>query len=311
MAFLILLAGLALLLIGGEVLVKGAVAIAIRYHIPTMVIGLTIVSFGTSAPELLVSLQAALDGHPDIAIGNVIGSNMANIALVLGLTALILPIPVARNTIRIDQVVMIMATLLLWACMWNGMLSGTEGLILFLGLIAYLLFLMRNARKERRAALADQIKTSETLSLWSSIALIVGGCIGLVFGSDLLVQGATEIARDFGVSEYVIGATVVAFGTSVPELATSIIAAFRKELDISVGNLVGSNIFNILCILGITSMVKPIPVNQQVLDNDIFWVLGITLAVFAFSIHTQKIQRWKGAILVFSYLVYVVLMIKG
>ena len=312
-SFLILISGLALLLVGGELLVKGAVALAARFEIPTMVIGLTVVSFGTSAPELLVSLQAALHGHPDIAIGNVIGSNIANLTLVLGLTAVIMPISVARSTISTDQPVMIFATLLLWAFMWNGSINGVEGGILFIILLLYIALLIRNSRRSRVAdSDLEEIEelVIDKMSLWKSIGLILLGCVGLVFGSSLLVDGATELARSFGVSEYVIGVTIVAFGTSVPELATSLVAAFRKELDISVGNLVGSNIFNILCILGITSMVQEIPVNPFVLSNDMYWVAGITAAVFLFSLHKMNIHRWKGILLILTYIAYVFLVLQ-
>jgi cation:H+ antiporter len=313
MAFFILIAGLVLLLFGGELLVKGAIALAVRFEIPTMVIGLTVVSFGTSAPELLVSLQAALNGHPDIAIGNVIGSNVANLALVLGLTSIILPIPVSRATVRIDQPVMILSVALLWFFMWDGNITAIEGAILFTLLILYITLLIRNAKKARfLEADMNEIKdlVKDNMPLWKSIGLILLGCVGLVFGSILLVDGATELARSFGISEYVIGVTIVAFGTSVPELATSLIAAFRKELDISVGNLVGSNIFNIMCILGITSMVKEIPVNPFVLSNDMYWVAGITAAVFLFSYHKMHIHRWKGIILILSYIAYVFVVLQ-
>ncbi|MDA0714023.1 MAG: calcium/sodium antiporter [Bacteroidetes bacterium] len=305
MAILHVLIGLALLLIGGDFLVKGAVALAKRFNIPTMVIGLTIVSFGTSAPELLVSLQAALDGHPDIAIGNVIGSNIANIALVLGLTAIVLPIPVARGTIRVDEPVMIAGTLLLWYFMNDAVITRMEGAILFGMLLLYLFVLMRGVKTKKSEAVLQMEEEEVHMALWKAVVLILGGCVGLVFGSDLLVKGATELALRFGVSEYVIGVTVVAFGTSVPELATSLVAAFKKELDISVGNLVGSNIFNIFSILGITAMVTPIPVNPLVLSSDVYWLAAVTVLVYFFSLHKMRIQRWKGFILLAAYMAYV------
>ncbi|MDA0974196.1 MAG: calcium/sodium antiporter, partial [Bacteroidetes bacterium] len=291
--------------IGGGFLVKGAVALAKRFNIPTMVIGLTIVSFGTSAPELLVSLQAALDGHPDIAIGNVIGSNIANIALVLGLTAIVLPIPVARGTIRVDEPVMIAGTLLLWYFMNDAVITRMEGAILFGMLLLYLFVLMRGVKTKKSEAVLQMEEEEVHMALWKAVVLILGGCVGLVFGSDLLVKGATELALRFGVSEYVIGVTVVAFGTSVPELATSLVAAFKKELDISVGNLVGSNIFNIFSILGITAMVTPIPVNPLVLSSDVYWLAAVTVLVYFFSLHKMRIQRWKGFILLAAYMAYV------
>ncbi|MCL4164105.1 UNVERIFIED_CONTAM: hypothetical protein GTU68_047862 [Idotea baltica] len=313
MAWLMLLGGLALLLGGGELLVKGAVRLAERFHISPMVVGLTVVSFGTSAPELLVSVQAALEGHPDIAIGNVIGSNIANLALVLGCTALILPIPVARNTVRIDWPVMMMATLFFYAAAYDGNISRPEGMGLFAFLIFYISFLFYQSRKEtkaRRGELSQEaIEGPKEGTALIDLLLIIGGCVGLVFGSKFLVSGATELAQSMGVSEHVIGVTVVAFGTSVPELATSVVAAVRKELDISVGNLIGSNIFNILAVLGITSMVTDIPVNEGVLASDMWWVIAITVLVLLLSIHKFLIHRWKGLLLVLFYCTYIYLVL--
>ena len=278
-----------------------------------MVIGLTVVSFGTSAPELLVSVQAALEGHPDIAIGNVIGSNIANLALVLGCTALILPIPVSRDTLRIDWTVMMIATLFFLAAAIDLQITQAEGLGLFAFLILYISFLFYKSRKEsksRRDLIRGQVDVEvKKGSVLIDVLLIILGSLGLVFGADLLVQGATDLASAMGVSEHVIAVTVVAFGTSVPELATSVIAALRKELDISVGNLIGSNVFNILAVLGITSMVKDIPVNTEVLGSDMYWVIGITVLVFLLSIHKYLIHRWKGLVLVAFYLTYIYLVV--
>ncbi len=313
MTVLMLIGGLILLLGGGEVLVRGAVNVASRFHISPMIIGLTIVSFGTSAPELLVSVQAALDGYPDLSIGNVIGSNIANLALVLGVTAIVLPIPVALKTIRLDWPVMMVATLMFWYTISDLMLSSMEGVILFVSLIMYLIYMFYQSRREVKMMKEERLVDEEEIKSKSVLAdslLIIGGCLGLVFGADLLVKASTELARHFGVSEHIIGVTVVAFGTSVPELATSLIAALKKELDISVGNLIGSNIFNILAVLGITSIVKPIPVNQVVLDADIYWVLAITIGVLLFSLHRFLIQRWKGILLLLFYVTYIVLVVK-
>lgn len=310
MTYVMLIAGLVLLLIGGEVLVRGAVRMAQRFQIPTMIIGLTIVSFGTSAPELLVSLKAATQGVPDIAIGNVIGSNIANLALVLGLTAIILPIPVARKTLTLDWPVMMGATLLFWAFMANHMIGRIEGLILFGSLLAYIGYLIRQARITRKRSAADSTEAPREIAgaIWQDLLMVAGGCIGLVFGADLLVDGATETARDWGVSERVIGVTVVAFGTSVPELATSLVAAIKKELDISVGNLIGSNIFNILSIIGITAIVHDIPVNPAVLAVDIFWVLAVTVMVLLLALIRFELKWWKGALLFLTYCAYVYLL---
>jgi cation:H+ antiporter len=309
-AYLFLLGGLLLLLIGGEVLVRGAVNVAKRFSIPTMVIGLTIVSFGTSAPELLVSLKAALNGVPDIAIGNVMGSNIANLALVLGITAIILPIPVVRNTIRIDWPVMMVATLMFWWVMSDGVIVRWEGVLLVVTLLIYIMAMLRKVRSDKRKASSMNTSVQEVVGghILTDLIMVVLGCLGLVLGADWLVDGATEIASSWGVSERVIGVTVVAFGTSVPELATSIIAAVKRQLDISVGNLIGSNIFNILSIIGITASVHDIPVNPAVLDVDIYWVLAVTLAILPLALHRFIIQRWKGLLLFLTYVAYVYLL---
>jgi cation:H+ antiporter len=311
MAILYVIGGLILLLGGGEVLVRGAVNIAARFKVSPMIIGLTIVSLGTSAPELLVSIQAAMQGAPDISIGNVLGSNIANLALVLGVTAIVLPIPVARNTIRVDWPVMMVATLILWVMMLDLSLSFLEGVILVILLITYISYLLIKARRNPVTAEELDIEDSSAQTgMIKHILFVVLGCVALVFGADLLVKGATDLARSFGVSEHIIGVTVVAFGTSVPELATSLIAAFKKELDISVGNLIGSNIFNIMAILGITSIVTDIPVNPVVLDSDIFWVLGVTFLVLPLSLHRFKIHRWKGFLLLGVYIAYITLVLS-
>jgi cation:H+ antiporter len=194
---------------------------------------------------------------------------------------------------------------LLWYFMNDAVITRMEGAILFGMLLLYLFVLMRGVKTKKSEAVLQMEEEEVHMALWKAVVLILGGCVGLVFGSDLLVKGATELALRFGVSEYVIGVTVVAFGTSVPELATSLVAAFKKELDISVGNLVGSNIFNIFSILGITAMVTPIPVNPLVLSSDVYWLAAVTVLVYFFSLHKMRIQRWKGFILLAAYMAYV------
>jgi cation:H+ antiporter len=230
--------------------------------------------------------------------------------LVLGLTAIILPIPVARKTLTLDWPVMMGATLLFWAFMANHMIGRIEGLILFGSLLAYIGYLIRQARITRKRSAADSTEAPREIAgaIWQDLLMVAGGCIGLVFGADLLVDGATETARDWGVSERVIGVTVVAFGTSVPELATSLVAAIKKELDISVGNLIGSNIFNILSIIGITAIVHDIPVNPAVLAVDIFWVLAVTVMVLLLALIRFELKWWKGALLFLAYCAYVYLL---
>lgn len=304
MAYVLLVVGLITLILGGEVLVKGAVNLAYRFRVSTLVVGMTIVSFGTSTPELLVSLKAALTGHPDISIGNVVGSNIANLALVLGMTALIWPIAVVRNSIRFDWPMMMSVSILVFLFMLDGELVNYEGAILFLALVSYTAFLLWKSRKDNKAKGED-----EEHNVGGSIArdiLFIGlGCVALALGADWLVEGAVEVAKGFGVSDLVISVTIVAFGTSAPELITSLLAAFRQHSDISVGNLIGSNVFNISAILGITSMVTPIPINEDVLQFDFYWVLGISFIIFPMMLINRKISRVEGGILFVLYLSYI------
>lgn len=307
MDYLLLLVGLIVLVVGGEVLVKGAVAIAYRFEISPLVVGMTIVSFGTSAPELLVSIQAALEGHPAISIGNVVGSNISNLALVLGLTTLIFPLPVKENTVKIDWPVMMGASLLFYLVIaFDEKLNRIEAFGFLVLLIVFLVWLIRKSRKEEKQS---ENREQSAQNLARAILFVVAGCVALAFGASWLLDGAVGIATNFGVSEHVIGVTIVAFGTSVPELATSCIAAFRKQTDISLGNLIGSNIFNILAILGITGIIKEIPISSEVLSYDIFWMLGISFIILPFVLIDRKIYRIEGGILFMSYLLYVFFLI--
>ncbi|MBN1597925.1 MAG: calcium/sodium antiporter [Bacteroidales bacterium] len=311
MEYLLLIVGFILLLYGGKLLVNGGVALAERYHVSPMVIGLTVVSFGTSAPELFVSAAAALKNHPQVAIGNVIGSNIANIALVLALTAMIFPIPVKRNTIKIDAPFMLMASALLWLLMLNNVLELWEGILFIFLLTCYTLGLFHFSVKNKYPA--DPDIPSYKMGLGKIIILLILADVGLAFGSDMLVSNATIIAKNFNISERVIAITVVAFGTSLPELATSVIAAFRKEMDISVGNIIGSNIFNILAVLGIASIIKPIQIeNMGFLTEDMYWMLGISILLFVFILPFRKglLTRFKGAVLFVLYLFYIYMLFK-
>jgi cation:H+ antiporter len=308
MAYLFLILGIALLIAGGEILVKGAVNIAVRARISTLVVGMTIVSFGTSAPELVVSLKAAFQGHPDISIGNVLGSNVANLALVLGLTALTSPIRVDRNSIRFDWPMMLFLTIILYLFMLDLELERWEGIVMFVALILFSLFLVFESRRyNRRSRVEDEVEDTATKgSVWRDTLYIALGAFGLSLGSEWLVDGATEVAKNLGVSDLLISSTIVAFGTSTPELITSITAAVRKETDISIGNLIGSNIFNIAAILGITAITIPIQINQAVLSIDFLWVAAITLLVFPFMLNNLKISRVEGGILFIFYLAYII-----
>ena len=306
MSYVLLIAGLITLIVGGEILVKGAVNIAFRFNVSTLVVGMTIVSFGTSTPELLVSVKAALGGHPDISIGNVVGSNIANLALVLGLTALIWPIAVDRNSIRLDWPMMMGSTLLVYLFMYDLQLVWWEGVILFTILIAFSGYLIVKSRRDNK--LSTESGSSEEIkgSVWKDVFFVVIGCVGLAFGADWLVNGAVDVAQSFGVSDLVISVTIVAFGTSAPELITSILAAFRHQTDISVGNLIGSNIFNINAILGLTSMITPIDVNQYVIHFDMIWVSSIAFIVLPFMLTHRTISRLEGVILSLVYIAYII-----
>ncbi len=307
MSILYILIGFVLLVVGGEFLVRSSVAISFKFNISKMIIGLTVVSFATSAPELLVSLQAALGGFSDIALGNVIGSNIANIGLVLGITAIISPLIIDQDFYKFNWPVMMGFSFLLYYFLYTGgNLSRIEGGALFLGIIVYVLVLIQRARKNR----IEIEGIDETLQVTSGFKiilwLIIGG-VALYGGSELLVTGAVDLAEMIGVSERVISVSIIAVGTSVPELAASVIAALRKEKAISLGNLIGSNIFNIASVLGITALIQPIFVkSEQLLTNDIFWMMGFSfiLIPLAFLPKKYSISRYKGVILFVGYVVF-------
>ena len=320
MDFLLLLGGLIVLLAGGEVLVRGATALALRFNISSLVVGVTVVSFGTSAPELFISLTAALDGHGDIAIGNVIGSNIANFALVLGITATIFHIKISQNSISIDWPVMMGASLLLTLFLYDKdqshlNISIVEGAVFVIALTVFVTWLICKSRKDEIARAGDQkdfIEDQSHLSIRKIVTFLVGGCLALGLGAELLVNGAVGIAEGMGISDAVISVTVIAFGTSVPELTTSIIALGKRESDISIGNLIGSNIFNIFGILGITAIVTeltsgiPLVVSDpRLLNYDIWWMLGISFITLVFMLSHREIRRSEGVVLLALYLVYI------
>ncbi len=311
LSYFFLIVGFLLLIFSGDFLVKGAVSIALKLRLSTLVIGMTIVSFGTSAPELLVSIKAALGGHPDISIGSVVGSNISNIALILGITALVFPITVSKATLRIDWPMMMLSTLLFVVVVMDGELSAWEGILFIVFLISFIVWLIRNSRKGSAvpAAVDEVNKEEKNLPLWKGVGLVGLGAVGLVLGADLMLKGAVEIARYYDVSERIIGLTIVAFGTSLPELITSCVAAFRKEADISIGNLIGSNIFNILAILGITSIIHPISVSSSIINSDNYILLGITFLVFPLMYFGKKLTRGKGFLLFFVYTTYLIYLI--
>lgn len=310
-AIVLLIVGLIFLIGGGELMVRGSIGIALKFKISALVVGMTVVAFGTSMPELLVSLNAVLADLHDISTGNVIGSNICNIGLVLGLTALVFPIAINKNSIRIDWPMMMTASIVLYLFMRDLLLIWWEGLIFVFTLIIFGTWLIRKSRKEglQDASEEDEaMKKSSKLPLWLSMLFVLAGILALFFGSDWFVQGATDIARLLNVSERVIGLSLVALGTSIPEIITSLVAAFRKETDISIGNILGSNIFNILGILGITSIVKPIQINPDILYVDTWWMLGLAFIILPIMLLRKKMGRVEGFILLTIYSSYIYLL---
>lgn len=302
MDWLYVLAGLAFLVVAGDALVKGAVNFAFRLGIPALIVSLTIVAFGTSAPELIVSVQAILDGVPELALGNVVGSNIANVLLVLGIPAVISTIHSSQLDTRVSYWTMLGASVLLVALAWNGRLGLVEGLILLAGLAAMISHAIWSAGKQRTAA--PEVEGLDSHMGWPKICTyIIAGLIGLPIGANLLVSGATNIALAYNVDEAIIGLTLVAVGTSLPELATSIAAAFRKQADVAMGNVIGSNIFNILCILGISSLFG-MPVGEQFLQLDLWVMLATALLLIPFTLMKRDIGKLAGFGLIGLYGAY-------
>ncbi len=307
MSILWVIMGLILLVVGGDFLVKASVALSFKFNISKMVIGMTVVSFATSAPELLVSLQAALTGSPAIAINNVVGSNVANIGLVLGITALIGPIVVDRSFYRLNWPAMMVFSFVLYYFLSNdGVLTRLEGTILFTALVVFIIVLIKNSKQDAASEdVDDKLATvaNAKILLWLFI-----GALALYFGSVWLVDGAKELAMAIGVSDAVIAITVIAIGTSVPELAASVIAAAKQEKALSLGNLIGSNIFNIGSVLGLTSIVKNIPVTDaKILGNDIFWMIAFAAVLILLILIPKRMQisRYKGLLLVVGYCTFI------
>lgn len=320
MTFVYLIAGLVLLVAGAEVLVRGAAKLAAQFGIPPLIIGLTVVAFGTSAPETAVSVQAAWNGSGDLAIGNVIGSNIANVLLILGVTALVAPLLVSRQLIRLDVPIMIGASLVTYALAYDGQLSRLDGALLFAGVVSYTAFLIISSRREKKAEGADEFEDEYGLHepakphAWViNLGLVIAGLVLLVSGSNFLVEGAVQLARALGMSELVIGLTVVAIGTSLPELATSVMAAFKGERDIAVGNIVGSNLFNLLCVLGLASLVAPsaIPVAANALAFDFPVMIAVAIACLPIFFNGYSINRWEGALFVVYYAIYTTYLIAN
>ncbi|MBM7072298.1 calcium/sodium antiporter [Shewanella sp. 202IG2-18] len=297
--FLSIVGGFLILTLGAEALVRGASTIALRLGVAPLVIGLTIVAFGTSAPELAVSLEAALDGNSGIAIGNVIGSNIANIGLILGITALIRPINVQSQIVKRDIPLMITVTLLFWGLLLDGELDIIDGCVLIALLISYLGYSYYDSKKTGQI---EEIETSKAHPALS-ILMILLGLIMLIGGGIIFVDGAVDLARLFGINEVIIGLTVVAIGTSMPELATSAIAALKGESDIAIGGVVGSNLFNILAVLGITATIHPISADGLEFA-DLAVMLGLSLLMLPFAYTGMRVSRREGIVLLLIYIAY-------
>jgi cation:H+ antiporter len=300
-----ILIGLVALIFGGNWLLKAAVALSLRLKIPKIVIGMTVVSFATSAPELIVSIKAALDGFPDLSLGNVIGSNIANLGLVLGITLLFGSIEVTKSFYKTDWPVMMLASILFYVLLSiDGVLSFWEGFSMFVLLLIFLWYLLRF---QETVVVDERPEVDVPLSLQKTLLFMVLGGLGLWVGSELLISGAVGLATFFGVSERIIGITIVSIGTSVPELAASVIAVIKKEKAISLGNLIGSNIFNIFAVLGITAMITPIKViDQALLNSDILWMLGFAFLILPLVFIPSKMRlEWRdGMVLLICYLLF-------
>jgi cation:H+ antiporter len=289
--------GLMLLLAGGEGLVRGGAGLAARLGVPPLVIGLTVLGFGTSTPELVASLRAALSGSPGIALGNVVGSNIANIALILGLTALLAPIAVGRRAFHRDGAVMIASSLALAGLCISGTLGRTAGLALIAGLVLYTWVSFRHP-------VAAPEASPPPAPLWSGLLMLGLGLAGVVGGATLLVDSAVTIARDLGLSEAIIGLTLVAVGTSLPELATSVLAALRRQPDLAFGNIIGSNIFNILGIVGLTAVTVPLAVPAEILGFDLWVMLATAVVLAGMAASGWRLSRLEGLTLLGGYALY-------
>lgn len=310
MDYVLLLVSLAILIFCAELLVRGAVGVATKFHISSLVIGMTVVSFGTSAPELIVSIQGALSGHSDVSVGAAVGSNIANITLILGISALIFPIIVTKSSLYRDWPMMMLASVLFYVFALDNVLVWEEGLSMFLILALYIFWIINKSRKKGLQEISiedvdEVVGKVKNTPLWRNLLLVVLGCAGLVFGADILLDSVINIATSHGVSEKMLSLTVVALGTSFPELITSAVASFKKESDLSVGNLIGSNIFNLLGILGLTALIDDVGVSPSMLHFDTYCMLFVSLLIFPLMYFSSRLGRTKGAFLALLYISYI------
>lgn len=308
MTWLLLGVGLVLLVFGADWLVKGAARLAANFGVPSLVIGLTVVAFGTSAPELAVSVKAAYSGEAELAIANVVGSNIFNVLFILGAAAMIMPLIISKQLIRQDVPLMVLVSLALVVMVQDGQIQRLEALLLLVGLIAYTFFLFWQGKKQGQDNVDEEVEEmlKSPVPTWQSVAYIVVGLALLVLGARLLVSSAIELATAWGVNEAVIGLTIVAAGTSLPEVVTSIVATIRGERDIAVGNVVGSNIFNILCVLGLSGLVSPTPLlaGEQMSNLDIPVMLGVALLCVPLFFAGSILNRFEGFLFMTCYVVY-------
>ena len=310
---LFILGGSGGLFLGAEGLVRGSSSLAVRFGISPLVVGLTIVAFATSSPELVVSIKAAIDGNPGIVVGNVVGSNICNIALILGVAALISPMQVKAQVIKREIPLMIIISIVLLLVLIDGSISRWEGTMFVIGIIAYIVFSYQYVKREKAdVEIVKEFKEglrAKPYKLWQSVLLIIGGLVFLVIGSNLFVDGAIEAAVKLGVSQAVIGLTIVALGTSLPELVTSVVASFKNENDIAIGNAVGSNVFNILSILGISSLINPIS-NSGITIIDLSIMMFFTVLILPLCKSGFKLRRWEGAMLFSGYVAYMIYLVQ-
>lgn len=315
--FVYISGGLVLLVVGGELLIRGATAIALTAGVSSLVIGLTVVAFGTSMPEMVVSIEASIAGSPEITLGNVVGSNIFNIFFVLGVCGIIAPLSVSAQVLRLDIPVMVGGAAAIYLFALNGALQRWQAVVLLGCLIAYTLFIIHKSRSETRrvkaefaAALESTQGRAKQIPLWLSIVFVIGGLLTLVLGARLLVTGAVALARTFGVADAVIGLTVVAAGTSLPEVAASAVATYRGERDIAIGNIVGSNTFNLLGILGVVPLISGnLPVSEQLRLVDLPWMLAASASCIPFLAIGLKFGWVEGLMFLLAYFAYLTLLV--
>jgi cation:H+ antiporter len=299
--------GVAILVVGADIFVRGASAIAERFGISAFVIGLVVVGFGTSTPELAVNISAALKGSTDIAVGNVVGSNIANVGVILGLSAVIMPLAVHLRMVKVELPLMIAVSITLWVLALGGSITRWEGLLMLVAFVAFLVFLLRTSKAEPKDVQAEfEGEVHATRSILATAAFIIGGLAMLMGGGYLCVEAAVDLARGLGMSELVIGLTIVAVGTSLPELASSAMAAWRGKTDIAIGNVIGSNIYNVLCVLGITSVIKPLPTTgATVMWLDLPVMIAFAVVLIPMMLIGMRISRLSGVLLLLGYAGYV------